>query len=75
VKTGHSLAQMIAGAPIESAPKIDHWQKEYTYGESLYNPTALNKLGMQIYMLNKLYITVCVRKAYDYLCVQIRNYH
>jgi len=32
-ETGLSLAQMIAGAPIESAPQIDLWQKEYTYGK------------------------------------------
>jgi len=68
-ETGLCLAQMIAGAPIESAPEFDHWQKEYTYGKSLYNLAALNKLGTQMYMLNKWYMTACVRKADDYLCV------
>ena len=66
---------MIARAPIKSAPKIDHWQKKYTYGKSLYTPVALSKLGTQMYMLNKWYIAACVRKADDYLCVRIRNYH
>ena len=74
-ETGLSLAQMIDGAPIESAPEIDHWQKDYTYGKSLYNPAALSKLGTQMYMLNKWYMAACVRKADDYLCVRIRNYH
>jgi len=74
-ETGLSLAQMIGGAPIESAPDFDNWRKEYTYGKSLYNPVALNKLGTQMYMLNKWYMAVCVRKADDYLCVRIRNYH
>jgi hypothetical protein len=74
-ETGLSLAQMIAGAPIESAPQIDHWQKEYTYGKSLYNPAALSKLGTQMYMLNKWYMEACARKADDYICVRIRNYH
>ena len=46
-ETGLSLAQMIVGAPIESALEIDYWQKEYTYGKSLYNPVALIKLGTQ----------------------------
>ena len=52
-ETGLSLAQMIARAPIESSPEIDHWQKEYTYGKSLYNPMALSKLRTQMYILNK----------------------
>ena len=75
VETGLSLAQIIVGAPILSAPEIDHWQKEYAYGKSPYNPVALSKLGTQMYMLSKWYIVACVRKVDDYLCVPIRNYH
>ena len=60
---------MIARAPVESAPEIDHWQKEYTYGNSLYNPTTLSELGTQMYMLNKWYMAACVRKGDVYLYV------
>jgi hypothetical protein len=39
------------------------------------SPPDFNKLGTQMYMLNKWYMAACVRKADDYLCVRIRNYH
>jgi hypothetical protein len=66
---------MIAGAAIESAKEIDHYQKTYEYGKSLCNPAALSKLGTQMYLLNKWYLDACGRRADDYICVRIRNHH
>jgi hypothetical protein len=75
VKTGLSISQMLGGAPIKSAPKVDHWKKEYVYGKSLYNPKKLRELRTQMYLVNKLYMAACRRKVDDYICIKIRNYH
>ena len=72
---GLSLSQVLGGAAIPKASKIDEWKKEYVYGKSLYNPEALRELGMQMYLLNQWYMAACGRKTDDYICVRIRNHH
>jgi hypothetical protein len=75
VETSLRISQMLGGAPIESALKVDHWKKEYVYGKSLYNPKKLRELHTQMYLVNKWYMAVGHRKADDYICVRIRNHH
>ena len=52
--TGLTLDQVTGKAPIQNL-EVDTW-KTYKFGKSLYNPTALNELGTQMYLLNKWYM-------------------
>jgi hypothetical protein len=56
METGLTIFQMLGGAPIKSAPEVDHWKKEYVYGKSLYNPKKLRELCTQMYLVNKWYM-------------------
>ena len=56
-----------------SALKVDPWKK-FKHGKSLYNPEALGELGMQMYLLNKWYMTACERGE-TFVSVRVRNQH
>ena len=46
----------------------------YEYGRSLVNPKSLSSLGIQMYLLNKLYLRVCDNEE-AWLIVTIRPEH
>ena len=58
--SGLSYAQIFCGVDIPSAIEVETW-KIYAFGKSLYNPTKLTELGMQMYLVNKWYLQACVK--------------
>ena len=70
--TGLTPEQLIGGGSIPTA-NFDIYQT-YQYGRCLVNPKSLSSLGIQMYLLNKLYLRVCDNEE-AWLIVRIRPEH